>query len=112
MSLPDGSYITCSGILRMMKHREADQNLRRAVKMAEEAVGKKWSDEENRKIFVRMIELNLINRKENDRETLNRRYGMAVTNDEFWKEKAIFCRVLLEEVQMLKIREKNRGGRK
>lgn len=106
--LPDGTMLTCSGILRMYEDTK-DQNMKRAIAAAEEAVGSGWSDEKNRKLLIRMIELNLVNRKENDRETLNRRYGLQVTHTEFWREKGIFCRVLISEMQILALWERNRN---
>lgn len=105
--LPDGSMLTCSGILRMYEDTK-DKNMKRAIAAAEAAVGSGWTDEENRKLLIRMIELNLVNRKENDRETLNRRYGLHVTHTEFWREKGIFCRVLITEMAILGLWDKNR----
>ena len=99
---------TASGLLGL---NDPSPNLRKAIKKAEDAVGKNWQDDANRKILVRMIELNLINRKENDRETLNRRYGMMIDHSEFWREKGIFCRTLLEELDILERKERNRHKR-
>ncbi|MBQ2768125.1 MAG: hypothetical protein IJF49_08640 [Clostridia bacterium] len=65
---------------------------------AEEAVGTHFADNEHaqatRRILIESVEGNLINRRANAYETLQRRHNLPLTKREFAQERSLFCHAL------------------
>lgn len=96
-SLVPGAERLCSALLEL--DRFGDDPL---IKKAESAIGSGYSPagEANRQKLVRMVKLNLINRKKYPREVLNLRFSMQISKDELTREKKRFCRALLKECRL------------
>lgn len=93
--LPQGTYKLCAGILL----NNSDKAIQ-MIRQAEESVGLDYQSEEARQTLVKVVELNLINRKQNDRERLNRLFGTRISHNELWREKQNFCKALLEIMEL------------
>lgn len=87
-------YRVCGGLLC-----SDNEKIVSAVKKAEESVGVNCSAD-YRSALIKMVELNLINRRENDRERLNRVFGLRVSHNELWKEKKKFVERMMQELDM------------
>lgn len=95
--LPPGAEKYCAGLLELYK----DKAKPGIIKIAEDAVGHAYSScytaQQNRETLVKMVKLNLINRKKYPREWLNRKYEMNICKDELTAEKKKFCNAILSE---------------
>lgn len=94
MIFPRGTQKVVGGLLESKNDRVV-----LAIKKAEEVIAPQDARSYREKLIC-MIELNLQNRKENDRESLNRRYGLQVDHSTFWKEKRAFCKAVCEELDL------------
>lgn len=95
--LPKGAEKYCAGLLELYKGKAKPE----IIKTAEQQIGQNYADcaaaRQNRENLVKIVELNLINRKKYPREWLNRKYEMNICKDELTNEKKKFCHAILNE---------------
>lgn len=85
------------------------------IARAEAAVGTQFSDNDQaqltRRLLVDAVKGNLINRRVNAYETLQRRHNLPLTKREFAEERTTFCHVLAREAGLMAaLPEQNRGA--
>ena len=84
------------------------------IARAEAAVGTQFADNDQaqmtRRLLVDAVKGNLINRRVNAYETLQRRHNLPLTKREFAEERTTFCHVLAHEAGLIAaLPEQNRG---
>lgn len=98
--LPGGIVQAIAGLVKDCKTEE----FLKALNEAENEIGKNFLNnpqaQANRKILIKMVKLNLINRKRFDRETLNRKYGMKISERNLREEKKRFCYILAQKLNI------------
>ncbi|MEG1874705.1 MAG: hypothetical protein RR185_03975, partial [Angelakisella sp.] len=76
-----------------------------AAAQAEQVIGQDYATndtaQQNRKQLVQMVKLNLINRKEYDRELLNRQFRLQIRKDTLTQEKRRFCYEFARQLHLL-----------
>lgn len=85
------------------------------IARAEAAVGTQFADNDQaqltRRLLVDAVKGNLINRRVNAYETLQRRHNLPLTKREFAEERTTFCHVLAREAGLMPpVPEKDRGA--
>ena len=85
------------------------------IARAEAAVGTQFADNDQaqltRRLLVDAVKGNLINRRVNAYETLQRRHNLPLTKREFAEERTTFCHVLAYEAGLIDaLPEQNRGA--
>ena len=99
--MPRGIVQACAGIVADC-HTEPYLS---AIRAAESVIGQDYADtpeaQQNRQYLIRMVKANLTNRKENDRESMNRKYGLMISHNTLHKEKKRFCFQLAKNLKMI-----------
>lgn len=85
------------------------------IARAEAAVGTQFADNDQaqmtRRLLVDAVKGNLINRRVNAYETLQRRHNLPLTKREFAEERITFCHVLAQEAGLMSTASsKDRGA--
>ena len=100
-TLPKGIVQACAGIVSDCRTEPYVS----AIRAAESVIGQDYpatpEAQRNRGYLICMVKENLVNRKKNDRESLNRRYGMMVSHNTLHREKRKFCYQLAKNLRLI-----------